>query len=263
LTATLYYTGGRQAKGDRCTTSLQRRRVVAGEGFCLGNWSELIALVEEMDKESKEVLKCDFDLVLSEQQQPLPLLTSQLVGRSTVRARPGIVTAIQEEGLASVVTAEHFATGAAIGIKDHWRCCEECCSNYSFTCWIWRVPGRLDRFEDHYKVSGNLIASWAQGIERKQCTVEQPSDEIRLSIILARDRADAEKKRRKRKVSPASSNSSIEGLTKAILAGHLAQMTAAPAPRCNHHSETVTPRREWMDFDCPHPKLAQHTYNFF
>jgi hypothetical protein len=64
-------------------------------------------------------------------------------------------------------------------------------------------------------------------------------------------------------VSPASSNSSIEGLTKAILAGHLAQMTAAPAPRCNHHSETVTPRREWMDFDCPHPELAQHTYNFF
>jgi hypothetical protein len=40
------------------------------------------------------------------------------------------------------------------------------------------VPGRLDRFEDHYKVSGNLIASWAQGIERKECTVEQPSDEI-------------------------------------------------------------------------------------
>ena len=119
LTATLYYTGGRQAKGDRCTTSLQRRRVVASEGFCLGNWSELIALVEEMDKESTEVLKCDFDLVLSEQQQPLPPSASQPVGRSTVRARPGIVTAIQEEGLASVVTAEHFATGAAIGIKDH------------------------------------------------------------------------------------------------------------------------------------------------
>jgi hypothetical protein len=83
------------------------------------------------------------------------------------------------------------------------------------------VPGRLDRFEDHYKVSGNLIVSWAQGIERKECTVKQPLDEIRLSIILARDRADAEKKRRKRKVSPASSNLSIEGLTKAILAGHL------------------------------------------
>jgi hypothetical protein len=72
-----------------------------------------------MDKESKEVLKCNFNLVLSEQQQPLPLLTLQLVSRSTVRARLGIVTAIQEEGLASVVTAKHFATSAAIGIKDH------------------------------------------------------------------------------------------------------------------------------------------------
>jgi hypothetical protein len=265
LTATLYYTGGRQAKGDRCTTALQRRRLVAGEDLCFGNWSELIALVEEMDKESSEMLKCDFDLVLSEEQQqkPVPLSAEQPVGRSTVRARPGIVTAIQEEGLAGVVTAEHFATGSAIGIKDHWRCREECCGNYSFTCWIRRVPGRLDRFEDHYKVSGNLIASWAQGIERKECTVEQPSDEIRLSIMLARDRADAEKKRRRRKVSPTSSNSSIEGLTKAILAGHLAQITAASAPRCNHHSETFTSRQVWMDFDCPHPELAQHTYNFF
>jgi hypothetical protein len=55
------------------------------------------------------MLKCDFDLVLSEQQQqqqPVPLSASQPVGRSTVRARLGIVTAIQEEGLASVVTAK-------------------------------------------------------------------------------------------------------------------------------------------------------------
>ena len=33
--------------------------------------------------------------------------------------RPGIVTAIQEEGLASVVTAERFALGPAIGIRDY------------------------------------------------------------------------------------------------------------------------------------------------
>jgi hypothetical protein len=37
LTATLYYTSGRQAKGNRCTTSLQRRRIVASEGFYFGN----------------------------------------------------------------------------------------------------------------------------------------------------------------------------------------------------------------------------------
>ena len=84
-----------------------------------------------MDKESSELLKCDFDLVLSKQQA---LSASATASRSAVCARPGIFTAIQEDGLAGVVTAEHFATGAAIGIKDYWRCREECCSNYSFTC---------------------------------------------------------------------------------------------------------------------------------
>ena len=57
---------------------------------------------------------------------------------------------------------------------------------------------------------------------RQECTIKEPSDKIRLSLMMAKDRTEAEKRRRRRKVSPTSSNSSIEGLTKAILAGHLA-----------------------------------------
>ncbi|KAF1361093.1 hypothetical protein EJ07DRAFT_154450 [Lizonia empirigonia] len=124
LTATLYYTNGRQAKADRCTLALQRRRAVAGETLCLGNWDEFRALVEEMDKESSEVLKCDFDLVLRALEEPS---SSQLLARTAAapaRSRPGIVTAIQEEGLAEVVAIEQFASGVAIGIKDYWRCNE-------------------------------------------------------------------------------------------------------------------------------------------
>ena len=67
-----------------------------------------------------------------------------------------------------------------------------------------------------------MIASWASAVARQECTIEEPSDEIRLSLMLAKDRAEAEKRRKRRKVSLTSSNLSIEGLTKAILAGHLA-----------------------------------------
>jgi hypothetical protein len=151
LTATLYYSG-RQAKGDRCTIALQRRRYVAGEGPSLGNWLDLEDQVAEMDKESTQLLSCDFDLVLKEklpaQLQPVQLHPApQLTARGVVRARPGIVTAIQEDGLASVVAVERLASGVATAIRDRWSCKEERCTNSPFTCWIRRLPGRqIDRF---------------------------------------------------------------------------------------------------------------------
>lgn len=95
---------------------------------------------------------------------------------------------------------------------------------------------------------------------RQECTIEESSDEIRLSLLMAKDRAKAERKRHRRKVSPTSSNSSIEGLTKAILAGHLAQMTAQK--HCRHLDERRE-RRVWRDFNCTRPELFQHTFNFF
>jgi hypothetical protein len=78
-------------------------------------------LVEEMNKESSELLKCDFDLVLKDARPVLQpaLQPAAQQARSVARARPGIVTAIQEEGLAEVVTAEYCATGPAIGIRDY------------------------------------------------------------------------------------------------------------------------------------------------
>ncbi len=70
-----------------------------------------------MDKESSEPLKCDFDLVLREEQAAAQLASQQL-HRSAVRRVPGVVTAIQEDGLAAIVMAERSATSVAIGIKD-------------------------------------------------------------------------------------------------------------------------------------------------
>lgn len=247
--------------------AMTRRRAVVGEGYERGNWQDLILLVDEMDKENPAPLNCDFDLVLKEAQLTQPQL-SQQPARGGVRRAPGVVTVMQEERLPSAVAAERAATGAAIDIKDRWRCHEERCSNNPWTCWVRRPPGRqIDRFEDHYPVSGNIIAAWALAVERRECTIEEPSDDVRLSIMIAKDRSEAEKRRKRRKVSPTSSNSSIEGLTKAILAGHLAQMSAQ---RCQHHppasdlpGEYSKRWKVWEEFECPQPELQQHTFNFF
>jgi hypothetical protein len=75
-----------------------------------------------MNRESAQLITCNFNLVLKEEVPPQPAiqLGSQL-SRSAAR-RPGIVTTIIEEGLAGVVTNKRFASGHAIGIRDHWRC---------------------------------------------------------------------------------------------------------------------------------------------
>ncbi|KAF1357619.1 hypothetical protein EJ07DRAFT_157614 [Lizonia empirigonia] len=266
LTATLYYTNGRQAKADRCTLALQRRRAVADETLCLGNWDEFRALVEEMDKESSEVLKCDFDLVLRALEEPS---SSQLLARTAAapaRSRPGIVTAIQEEGLAEVVAIEHFASGVAIGIKDYWRCNEGVCSNNTMTCWRRPIEGReIDRGEEHYKVNGNNIARWAAEVHEGKCTIQRSSENTRLALMLAKDRSETEKRRKRPKVSPSSSNSSIEGLTKVILASALAQMRGPQhcQQHCQHGVESIEQPARWKDIQCPRLELNQHTFNFF
>ena len=264
LTATLYYTSGRQAKADRCTIALQRRSGAAGQGAVAGNWWEFEEELAEMDKESSQTMTCDFDLVLREQQAPQSATQSaSQSARSTARLRPGIVTAIMEEGLASVVTNERFASGHAIGIRDHWRCQNERCSNNPGVCWVRSPPGRqVERSNDHYPLNGNMIANWASAITRQECTIEEPSQDLQLQFYMSKDRHARENKRR-RKSSPASSNSSIENLTKAILVGHLAQLKQ-PQQQCQHQSEHEhRQQRLWRDFNCTHLELEQHTHNFF
>lgn len=166
-----------------------------------------------------------------------------------------------EEGLAGVVTNERFASGHAIGIRDHWRCQSERCSNNPGVCWVRSPAGRqIERIADHYPLNGNMIANWASAITRQECTIEEPSQDLQLQFIMSKDRIARENKRR-RKTSPASSSSSLDNLTRAILVGHLAQLKQ-PQQQCQHHSEPLQ-RRRWVDIEALRPELTQHTRNFF
>ncbi|KAF3013592.1 hypothetical protein E8E12_000155, partial [Didymella heteroderae] len=73
-----------------------------------------------------------------------------------------------------------------------------------------------------------------------------------------------EKRRKRSKLSPTSSNSSIEGLTKVILASALAQMRPQTCQqRCNHGVDSSELPAKWPEFQCPRLELNQHTFNFF
>lgn len=84
-------------------------------------------LVEAIDSKTVDAVNVDFDLILTEEQLQQPLPAS---GKApAARVRPGIVTAIQEDGLASVIATERVCSGTAIGIRDQWRCDDPVCSN--------------------------------------------------------------------------------------------------------------------------------------
>lgn len=156
LTATLYCTSGRQAKSDRCIIALQRRQRTAGRTVVTENWFEFEKELTEMNEESGQVMTCDFDLVLKEAQllQPATQPASQPPARNVAR-RPGIVTAIMEDGLAGVVTNERFASGNAIDLRDYWRCQNERCSNHPGVCWVRTPSGRqIERSSNHYPLNG-------------------------------------------------------------------------------------------------------------
>lgn len=118
------------------------------------------------------------------------------------------------------------------------------------------------------QVKTNIVNIWAQDVELKRCTVEQPSDRVRLAILAARDEVEADKRQKKQR--RASPNSTIENLTKAILAGHLAQMTAN---ECSEYSTISTASGSseepsiyrvitaWMDSNCWlfHSTVRTHT----
>ena len=225
-----------------------------------------------MDKEIEQIMTCDFDLVLKELQsaQPATQLAASQSYRGAIHARPGVVTAIMEDGLAEVVTNERYATGSAVGIRDHWRCVDDGCPNKPMTCLIRRLESRqIDRGEEHYPVNGNIIANWARAIARGDGTIEHPPEEIWLQVIMSREHSE-KKKRQRRRTSPTSLNSSIESLTKAILVGHLVQLKQ-PQQQCQLQCQHVVSAESgeyskyklWKEFNCPRLELHKHTFNFF
>ncbi|KAG9377546.1 hypothetical protein A1F94_011949 [Pyrenophora tritici-repentis] len=164
----------KQAKRERAIKRL-RRGVDA-------TWNSFQRLVVEVDNYVSEPVNVDFELILAEipgEQQPLPTVVDG--------PRRRTATVIQEEGLAGVIAAEQAGSGHAIAIRDRWRCTDTHCENYPYCCWMAPTARQPARFEDHLFVNGNIISMWARAITARRATYDEPSDDVRLAILRAKD----------------------------------------------------------------------------
>lgn len=252
----------RQAKRDRSIKSLRRGKD--------SDWDGLRRIVEQVDYGTSEVVYVDFDLILAEvlEEQPPLQPPSTVVG---VAPRRRTATIIQEDGLAGAIAAEQAGSGHAIAIRDKWRCIDSNCRNYPYTCW-WQStsPGQPIRFENHYEVNGNIIAMWARAISQRLATYDEPSDDVRLAIMRAKDRRVHEKHQRLQ--ADGGVEDDIKSLTKLLIVGQLNQMNRQPL-QGSICQEAIAPKppdsrtstsSEWVPIEYGHEReIIEHTLNFF
>ncbi|KAI1681771.1 hypothetical protein KJE20_08642 [Pyrenophora tritici-repentis] len=246
----------KQAKRERAIKRL-RRGVDA-------TWNSFQRLVVEVDNYVSEPVNVDFELILAEipgEQQPLPTVVDG--------PRRRTATVIQEEGLAGVIAAEQAGSGHAIAIRDRWRCTDTHCENYPYCCWMAPTARQPARFEDHLFVNGNIISMWARVITARRATYDEPSDDVRLAILRAKDLRVHEKTRKLR--AAGDGDDDIKSLTKLLIVGQLERMNRQPQQESNLQAAAPTITRaevssasQWAPIRYDHEQeINEHTSNFF
>ncbi|EDU46149.1 predicted protein [Pyrenophora tritici-repentis Pt-1C-BFP] len=246
----------KQAKRERAIKRL-RRGVDA-------TWNSFQRLVVEVDNYVSEPVNVDFELILAEipgEQQPLPTVVDG--------PRRRTATVIQEEGLAGVIAAEQAGSGHAIAIRDRWRCTDTHCENYPYCCWMAPTARQPARFEGHLFVNGNIISMWARAITARRATYDEPSDDVRLAILRAKDLRVHEKTRKLR--AAGDGDDDIKSLTKLLIVGQLERMNRQPQQESNLQAAAPTITRaevssasQWAPIRYDHEQeINEHTSNFF
>ena len=183
-----------QHKGDR-----RQKTITRADYTVWGAFQHLAKHVGFNNRLSGKVLYVDFDLILADigsQQPPQPPQQQQQpASPQIVRTRPMTATMIQERGLAAVLANEQAATGNLLGLMDRWRCTDSHCSNYGKQCWVPQLGNRIARFEDHHPVPSNIIGNWLEDVDKDKCTIEAPSDRVKLALFHQKRELVAEKKR--------------------------------------------------------------------
>ncbi|KAG9388456.1 hypothetical protein A1F94_001348 [Pyrenophora tritici-repentis] len=209
-------------------------------------WNSFQRLVVEVDNYVSEPVNVDFELILAEipgEQQPLP---------TVVDGPP-----------------EQAGSGHAIAIRDRWRCTDTHCENYPYCCWMAPTARQPARFEDHLFVNGNIISMWARAITARRATYDEPSDDVRLAILRAKDLRVHEKTRKLR--AAGDGDDDIKSLTKLLIVGQLERMNRQPQQESNLQAAAPTITRaevssasQWAPIRYDHEQeINEHTSNFF
>ncbi|EDU41162.1 hypothetical protein PTRG_01724 [Pyrenophora tritici-repentis Pt-1C-BFP] len=227
----------KQAKRERAIKRL-RRGVDA-------TWNSFQRLVVEVDNYVSEPVNVDFELILAEipgEQQPLPTVVDG--------PRRRTATVIQEEGLADGAVQIPIARTILIAAG-------------------WRQARQPARFEDHLFVNGNIISMWARAITARRATYDEPSDDVRLAILRAKDLRVHEKTRKLR--AAGDGDDDIKSLTKLLIVGQLERMNRQPQQESNLQAAAPTITRaevssasQWAPIRYDHEQeINEHTSNFF
>ncbi|KAG9382839.1 hypothetical protein A1F94_006760 [Pyrenophora tritici-repentis] len=228
---------------------------------CLGGDMEKHFIPEAADSEhGVRLYSLHFDDLWQWEQQPLPTVVDG--------PRRRTATVIQE-GLAGVIAAEQAGSGHAIAIRDRWRCTDTHCENYPYCCWMAPTARQPARFEDHLFVNGNIISMWARAITARRATYDEPSDDVRLAILRAKDLRVHEKTRKLR--AAGDGDDDIKSLTKLLIVGQLERMNRQPQQESNLQAAAPTITRaevssasQWAPIRYDHEQeINEHTSNFF
>jgi hypothetical protein len=234
----------KEAKKERRNKWLRRNKIL--------NWIAFKDLVKGVDVNSTEPVHVDFDLILADN-TPVQAARS---APAVAPARARMATEIQEEGLAGVVAAEQAGSGWAMAIQDQWRCQDANCGNHPYVCWLPRTLGQPDRFKKHLPVNGNIIAMWARELAGGTGSVHDPSDDVRLAIVRAKDRDDAVN-------GGGGGDNEIASLTKLLIVNQLKQL-AGHTNQASVQAQQPESLLLWEPFEYTNwMEISRHTKNFF
>lgn len=197
-----------QHKGDR------RQKLLVRDDW--DGWASFIYTAKHVgfnNRHSGKVLCVDFDLILREVAVPQPQQPAAAQAQGS-RARPITATMIQEHGLTSVIANEQVASGKLLALQDRWRCTDPFCGNYKLPCWLPNLGNRIVLVKDHHPVPSNCIAPWLEDEREGRCTIDAPSDRVKIALITHKRELITEEVRSKK---PPTMNESLQQMQQMLL----------------------------------------------
>jgi hypothetical protein len=181
----------------------------------------------------------------------------------TTRSRPGIATRVQEEGIGAVIATEiNAGNGPRLGIIDRWICQLATCPNTPNICWVDRREGQVDRVQDHYPVTGELLAMWNRDVMTGNGSAQQPSDRV---IMKLKQHKEARKKPKKRKSEDSDDDlPSLKHLCKVLLVERLSSFQkTSPPPKAATPPPAPTTVQSSSPIELPAREEFRVFKNFF
>jgi cobalamin biosynthesis Mg chelatase CobN len=221
---------------------------------------------QHLRESSIDVTYLDFDATLATESVEVISPVQRSRGSSSSQGQARLTaTQRQLQELPEVLAGHAVAEGPSIAIRDKWRCQDTTCGNHPYVCWVQRVAGQPDRFENHFPASSNIVAMWARNVILGRASVDEPDDVVRVALRTSRELAAKEKAKEKQQSStPAFNADSFMSAiaASALSVGQLAQSqlltqqapipAPAPAPAAPSASSASTPSVEvsgWRDLE--------------